>query len=136
MRGLILVLIMSSGCASLTGNTKLTAVPENNLIFLYENLEVEFAFCVFGDVKNDEVRIERVELPFIFSATTESVWYKECSGPRYLGMGHSHPSWAVCEFSDMDVTSFLRSKSKYAFLLCDGGKLKTYSKRFPVKEPP
>ena len=121
------LLLLLSGCAY---NPKPVGVDygpvvANNLHFLYNHLQTEFAFCVFGEVQNDVIMIDHLELPFITSATATTVQYFNCRGRKFLGMGHSHPSVVIpgtnCDLSEVDEDSLVQTNAPFEFLLCDMG---------------
>jgi proteasome lid subunit RPN8/RPN11 len=100
------------------------------LQYLYENLEVEYAFCAYGKQRGKTVTIEQVILPVILQASPDAVAYsyKSCPKKNLLGIGHSHPAPAMCDLSRIDVYSFMTTPLPYAFLVCPSGEHKAFVK--------
>lgn len=119
MKRLVLLLVLGAGCASLPMGMQVTPRVLNNIRFLYNQMPVEFAFCAFGKVKNDVIHIERIELAYTLAANETSISYLMCDEPGFLGIGHSHPKGTVCEFSETDISTLIRTDSPYAFIACE-----------------
>ena len=131
---LMILLLFLASCAKLGTKIHLPDRAKNNLNFLYDHMDTEFAFCVFGDVQGDTLRVERIELPLIHSATYGSVHYDPCTGPKLLGIGHSHPPESVCEFSPVDVQSLITTNAPYGFLVCNERQLIWYEKKSVIRQ--
>lgn len=133
MRKFALLLLITTSCA-MPKNIKLTPTVANNLTFLYDRMPTEFAFCAYGTWDRNQVNIERIDIPYIYGANEEAVYYHICSGPNFLGTGHSHPKGDVCAFSETDIKTLLKTPAPFGFLICDDNKLVWYSKIEVKKE--
>lgn len=110
---------------------KLTPHTANTLFYLYDNLQVEFAFCAHGKKQGKVVTITYVTFPVITHSTAWNVnyHYESCNKRDLLGIGHSHLAPSECNLSRLDVYSFLYSPFDYAFLVCPNRELQAYVKR-------
>ena len=136
-RLLMAVALFFVGCASLPPRgLQFTPRVANNLQFLFDRVDTEFAFCVFGRIERGVMKIERVEIPFIQAATQEFVFYYFCDGPQFLGMGHSHMKGVPCQFSETDYKTLLNNDAEYGFLVCENSKFSVYSRKEVLKKKP
>lgn len=130
MRTILIAALLVTSCASVTNKMVMPERAANNLTFLSSHVETEFAFCVFGNVTGNGIEVDHIELPYIEGATHDSVTWSPCAGPNFLGIGHSHPKDALCQFSDMDFKALVETDAPFGFLLCEGGeKMVWYGKR-------
>lgn len=131
---LAVLLLYLVACAPIGTKIKMPDRAINNLNFLYDHVDTEFAFCVFGDVRGKTIHVTRIELPYIHSATDFSVHYDPCTGPNLVGIGHSHPPDSACEFSPTDIHSLVTTNAPYGFLVCDQRKLVWYAKKSVIEQ--
>jgi len=110
---------------------------QNNLRFLFSTSERagwEFAFCGYGEIRKDTLRLERISLPHIFKTTLDTVWWSPVtSTPEVgcdkfyvypiLGAGHGHvdPAQPKCGLSGADIAFIIVQDTKYHFLACADG---------------
>lgn len=126
---LLTLLFLMGGCASIPQKYEISPLAANNLWFLYNRLETEFAFCAYGTNDGNTVVIDRIDLPLISYADENMVYYRECKAPNFLGMGHSHLPGTACTLSDTDIKTLLGTQSSFSFLVCDDNELASFSRK-------
>jgi len=89
------------------------------LAFLYDGLDRELAFCLYGVHSNRFTSIDRLEVPDYLSSTEDSVQYSVdvCSRKRLIGTVHNHPS-GTCMPSDHDMAEFSQDFRKVSMVVC------------------
>ena len=126
------------GCASNQSyhHFKVGVKAQNNLRFMFTTTQKagwEFAFCGYGEVRNDTLFLLRISFPVITKARLDTVWSSPLTSGELgcdkfyvyplLGHGHAHvnPAYEFCGLSHADVLYIKAQDTEYHFLACRDG---------------
>lgn len=103
--------------------------------FLYRFItETEFVLCLEGSKQNGRIVVDGFRLARMEATSVNSVRYRPCNSPRYVGTAHNHPpvdhsQKSLCYQSEPDRRSFgMDPRAMVDIVLCGDAKFKWWLK--------